>query len=147
MSITSYNPADPADLVVAVEAPGAEAVRAAVGRARAPARPFEPDEPYRPRGGHAGHQGGVAPFEPPVLDLPPRVGGQRQPARPQRVGHVGQHPEQHRHHREVAVEVADEGVQPGPRRPAGSRPVRAPARRPSAGSPRRSRRTRRSWPR
>ncbi|MFI9364920.1 aldehyde dehydrogenase family protein [Kitasatospora sp. NPDC053057] len=35
MSITSYNPADPADLVVAVEAPGAEAVRAAVGRARA----------------------------------------------------------------------------------------------------------------
>ena len=35
MSITSYNPADPADLVVAVEAPVAEAVRAAVGRARA----------------------------------------------------------------------------------------------------------------
>ncbi|MFH9351065.1 aldehyde dehydrogenase family protein [Kitasatospora sp. NPDC017646] len=34
MTITSYNPADPADLVVAVEAPGAEAVRAAVGRAR-----------------------------------------------------------------------------------------------------------------
>ncbi|MFB7908981.1 aldehyde dehydrogenase family protein [Kitasatospora sp. NPDC056076] len=35
MTITSYNPADPTDLVVAVEAPGAEAVRAAVGRARA----------------------------------------------------------------------------------------------------------------
>ncbi|MFJ9772090.1 aldehyde dehydrogenase family protein [Kitasatospora sp. NPDC101157] len=35
MSITSYNPADPADLVVAVKAPGAEAVRAVVGRARA----------------------------------------------------------------------------------------------------------------
>ncbi|MFE5581969.1 aldehyde dehydrogenase family protein [Kitasatospora sp. NPDC056531] len=35
MTITSYNPADPSDLVVAVEAPGAEAVRAAVGRARA----------------------------------------------------------------------------------------------------------------
>ncbi|MFJ4188058.1 aldehyde dehydrogenase family protein [Kitasatospora sp. NPDC089509] len=35
MSITSYNPADPTDLVVAVGAPGAEAVRAAVGRARA----------------------------------------------------------------------------------------------------------------
>ncbi|MFJ2189227.1 aldehyde dehydrogenase family protein [Kitasatospora sp. NPDC087861] len=35
MTITSYNPADPADLVVAVEEPGAEAVRAAVGRARA----------------------------------------------------------------------------------------------------------------
>lgn len=34
MTITSYNPADPTDLVVAVEAPGAEAVRAAVGRAR-----------------------------------------------------------------------------------------------------------------
>ncbi|MER7671508.1 aldehyde dehydrogenase family protein [Kitasatospora sp. NPDC096128] len=34
MTITSYNPADPSDLVVAVEAPGAEAVRAAVGRAR-----------------------------------------------------------------------------------------------------------------
>lgn len=35
MTITSYNPADPADLVVAVEEPGAEAVRAAVARARA----------------------------------------------------------------------------------------------------------------
>ncbi|MFD5464186.1 aldehyde dehydrogenase family protein [Kitasatospora sp. NPDC127059] len=35
VTITSYNPADPADLVVAVEEPGAEAVRAAVGRARA----------------------------------------------------------------------------------------------------------------
>ncbi|WP_188305610.1 aldehyde dehydrogenase family protein [Streptomyces sp. CBMA123] len=35
MTITSYNPADPTDLVVAVEEPGAEAVRAAVGRARA----------------------------------------------------------------------------------------------------------------
>ncbi|MEV7937546.1 MULTISPECIES: aldehyde dehydrogenase family protein [unclassified Kitasatospora] len=35
VTITSYNPADPADLVVAVEEPGAEAVRAAVARARA----------------------------------------------------------------------------------------------------------------
>ncbi|MFE4515027.1 aldehyde dehydrogenase family protein [Kitasatospora sp. NPDC056783] len=35
MTITSYNPADPEDLLVAVEEPGAEAVRAAVGRARA----------------------------------------------------------------------------------------------------------------
>ncbi|MBD0691746.1 aldehyde dehydrogenase [Streptomyces sp. CBMA123] len=35
VTITSYNPADPTDLVVAVEEPGAEAVRAAVGRARA----------------------------------------------------------------------------------------------------------------
>ncbi|RKT18789.1 aldehyde dehydrogenase (NAD+) [Streptomyces sp. 1114.5] len=35
MTITSYNPADPTDLVLAVEEPGAEAVRAAVGRARA----------------------------------------------------------------------------------------------------------------
>ncbi|MFE4973982.1 aldehyde dehydrogenase family protein [Kitasatospora sp. NPDC056651] len=35
VTITSYNPADPNDLVVAVEEPGAEAVRAAVGRARA----------------------------------------------------------------------------------------------------------------
>ncbi|MER6299123.1 aldehyde dehydrogenase family protein [Kitasatospora sp. NPDC001539] len=35
MTVSSYNPADPDDLVVAVEAPGAEAVRAAVGRARA----------------------------------------------------------------------------------------------------------------
>ncbi len=35
MTITSYNPADPDDLVIAVEEPGAEAVRAAVGRARA----------------------------------------------------------------------------------------------------------------
>ncbi|MFF2145051.1 aldehyde dehydrogenase family protein [Kitasatospora sp. NPDC058190] len=35
MTITSYNPADPGDLVVAVEEPGAEAVRAVVGRARA----------------------------------------------------------------------------------------------------------------
>ncbi|MFJ5118945.1 aldehyde dehydrogenase family protein [Kitasatospora sp. NPDC088548] len=34
MTITSLNPADPADLVLAVEAPGAQAVRAAVGRAR-----------------------------------------------------------------------------------------------------------------
>ncbi|MGW6914941.1 aldehyde dehydrogenase family protein [Kitasatospora sp. NPDC054939] len=34
MSITSTNPADPADLVVTVEAPGADAVRAAVARAR-----------------------------------------------------------------------------------------------------------------
>ncbi|MFJ9606655.1 aldehyde dehydrogenase family protein [Kitasatospora sp. NPDC101176] len=35
MTITSYNPADPADLVVAVEEPGAQAVRDAVGRAAA----------------------------------------------------------------------------------------------------------------
>ncbi|MFF0415010.1 aldehyde dehydrogenase family protein [Kitasatospora sp. NPDC004745] len=35
MTITSYNPADPADLVVAVEEPGAQAVRDAVGRAGA----------------------------------------------------------------------------------------------------------------
>ncbi|MER7752438.1 aldehyde dehydrogenase family protein [Kitasatospora sp. NPDC097643] len=35
MTITSYNPADPTDLVVAVEEPGAEAVRDAVARARA----------------------------------------------------------------------------------------------------------------
>lgn len=35
MTITSYNPADPGDLVVAVEDPGAEAVRSAVGRSRA----------------------------------------------------------------------------------------------------------------
>ncbi|MFH8382189.1 aldehyde dehydrogenase family protein [Kitasatospora sp. NPDC018058] len=38
VTITSYNPADPGDLVVAVEAPGAEAVRSAVGRARAAQR-------------------------------------------------------------------------------------------------------------
>ncbi|MFE7528169.1 aldehyde dehydrogenase family protein [Kitasatospora sp. NPDC057542] len=38
MTITSYNPADPDDLVVAVEEPGAETVRAAVGRARAAQR-------------------------------------------------------------------------------------------------------------
>ncbi|MFJ6620359.1 aldehyde dehydrogenase family protein [Kitasatospora sp. NPDC091335] len=38
MTITSYNPADPDDLVVAVEEPGAEAVRAAVGRARSAQR-------------------------------------------------------------------------------------------------------------
>ncbi|WP_405359316.1 aldehyde dehydrogenase family protein [Kitasatospora sp. NBC_00085] len=35
MTILSYNPADPEDLVTEAEAPGAEAVRAAVGRARA----------------------------------------------------------------------------------------------------------------
>ncbi|MGW3041512.1 aldehyde dehydrogenase family protein [Kitasatospora sp. NPDC001159] len=35
VTITSYNPADPGDLVVAVEDPGAEAVRSAVGRSRA----------------------------------------------------------------------------------------------------------------
>ncbi|MFG2823241.1 aldehyde dehydrogenase family protein [Kitasatospora sp. NPDC048365] len=35
MTISSYNPADPADLVVAVEAPGAAGVAAAVARARA----------------------------------------------------------------------------------------------------------------
>ncbi|MGW4891704.1 aldehyde dehydrogenase family protein [Kitasatospora sp. NPDC004240] len=34
MSITSHNPADPADLVIEVEAPGAEGVRDAVARAR-----------------------------------------------------------------------------------------------------------------
>ncbi|MET8623427.1 aldehyde dehydrogenase family protein [Kitasatospora sp. NPDC004669] len=38
VTITSYNPADPGDLVVAVEAPGAEAVRSAVERARAAQR-------------------------------------------------------------------------------------------------------------
>ncbi|MFD9594129.1 aldehyde dehydrogenase family protein [Kitasatospora sp. NPDC059973] len=35
VTILSYNPADPEDLVAEVDAPGAEAVRAAVGRARA----------------------------------------------------------------------------------------------------------------
>ncbi|GAA2803138.1 aldehyde dehydrogenase family protein [Kitasatospora sp. CM 4170] len=35
MTIRSYNPADPTDLVAEVPAPGADAVRAAVGRARA----------------------------------------------------------------------------------------------------------------
>ncbi|MFJ9694523.1 aldehyde dehydrogenase family protein [Kitasatospora sp. NPDC101183] len=38
MTITSYNPADPDDLVVSVEEPGAEAVRSAVLRARAAQR-------------------------------------------------------------------------------------------------------------